>query len=156
MISVAIAKLLFAGLTRDEQSLYQQRIEFWNDFNICWLALLQRQKESTQSMIASGRTLAPGQTLLQEDLLERMARELIRMCDGLERHGLVDYQMGVWEEEIMTGTSTQEVLETKNKGTEMLTHGTVLLECLRLLEGEESGGSGTTVPASVPPESGPT
>jgi len=41
--------------------------------------------------------------LLRAEFLERMARELIRLCDGMERHGLVDYQMGVWEEEIIDG-----------------------------------------------------
>jgi len=25
----------------------------------------------------------------------------VRLCDPLERHGLVDYQMGVWEEQIV-------------------------------------------------------
>lgn len=66
--------------------------------------MLQRQKDITQDMIDSGQPLRAGQTLLQEDTLERMAGELVRMCDGLERHGLVDYQMGVWEEEIMNST----------------------------------------------------
>ncbi|CAK7208306.1 hypothetical protein SCUCBS95973_000057 [Sporothrix curviconia] len=30
-----------------------------------------------------------------------MARELVRLCDGVERFGLVDYDYGVWEERIM-------------------------------------------------------
>lgn len=25
------------------------------------------------------------------------------MCDKMEQHGLVDYQMGIWEEEILCG-----------------------------------------------------
>ena len=33
--------------------------------------------------------------------LERLASELVRLCDSVEKHGLVDYQMGVAEEEIM-------------------------------------------------------
>jgi len=33
--------------------------------------------------------------------LENISRELVRLCDMVERHGLVDYQMGVAEEEIM-------------------------------------------------------
>lgn len=51
----------------------------------------------------SDRSLAAPQGVLDEELLERMARELVRMCDELEQYGLVDYQMGVWEEEIMNG-----------------------------------------------------
>lgn len=30
----------------------------------------------------------------------RMGDELIRLCDGIEQYGLVDYQLGVWEDEI--------------------------------------------------------
>lgn len=33
--------------------------------------------------------------------LEDLARELVRLCDNVEKHGLVDYQMGVAEEDIM-------------------------------------------------------
>ncbi|KAK7570727.1 hypothetical protein V3481_019269 [Fusarium oxysporum f. sp. vasinfectum] len=29
-----------------------------------------------------------------------MGNELVRLCDGIERHGLVDYQYGVWEDQI--------------------------------------------------------
>jgi hypothetical protein len=35
--------------------------------------------------------------------MDGMGKELVRLCDVMEKHGLVDYQMGVWEEEIMTG-----------------------------------------------------
>ena len=30
-----------------------------------------------------------------------MAKDLIRMCDAVEKHGLVDYQYGVAEEQII-------------------------------------------------------
>ena len=36
-----------------------------------------------------------------------MGDELVRLCDGLERHGLVNYQIGVWEEEIISSESNQ-------------------------------------------------
>lgn len=32
----------------------------------------------------------------------RMGDELVRLCDGVEKYGLVDYQLGVWEEKIET------------------------------------------------------
>lgn len=54
-------------------------------------------------MLRTGRRPAPPQTLLPDDFLERMGSELVRLCDGMEQHGLVDYEMGVWEEEIITG-----------------------------------------------------
>ena len=33
--------------------------------------------------------------------LDRLSGELVRLCDSVEKHGLVDYQMGVAEEDIM-------------------------------------------------------
>ncbi|MCJ1282991.1 hypothetical protein MMC26_002318 [Xylographa opegraphella] len=102
------------GLTKDEQPLHGERIKLWNDFNTCWLGVLQRQKDITQGMLDSGQPPPPPQSILQIEFLERMGRELVRLCDGMERHGLVDYQMGVWEEEII-----------------------ILTDCLDLLEGED-------------------
>jgi hypothetical protein len=32
-----------------------------------------------------------------------MAKDLIRMCDSIEKHALVDYQYGVAEEQIVMG-----------------------------------------------------
>lgn len=37
---------------------------------------------------------------MSEETIKRIGDELIRLCDGVERHGLVDYQYGVWEEQI--------------------------------------------------------
>jgi len=93
------------GLTKDEEELHGERIKLWNDFNTCWLAVLQKQKDTTQEMIDLGQPPVPPQSYLQEDFLEKMGRELVRLCDGMERHGLVDYQMGVWEEEIISSRS---------------------------------------------------
>ena len=94
-----------AGLTHDDQEQQARRFRLWADFNHSWLAVLQKQKDMTLAMMHNGQALPPAQSMLQEDLLERMGRELVAMCDALERHGLVDYQMGVWEEEIMNGGS---------------------------------------------------
>ena len=89
-------------MTKDDQELHGERMKLWNDFNTCWLAVLQRQKDITQEMITSGRAPPPPQSIMQEEFLERMGRDLVRHCDSMERHGLVDYEMGVWEEEIMS------------------------------------------------------
>ncbi len=53
-------------------------------------------------MLASGQPPNPPQSILQLEVLERMGTELVRLCDSMEKHGLVDYQMGVWEEEILS------------------------------------------------------
>lgn len=90
------------GLTKDEEELYDERIKLWNDFNTCWLAVLQKQKDITQEMIDLGQPPIPPQSYLREDFLEKLGEELVRLCDGVEQHGLVDYQIGVWEEEIIS------------------------------------------------------
>ncbi|KUI57954.1 hypothetical protein VP1G_05217 [Cytospora mali] len=101
------------GLTSDDQNLHGDRIKLWNDFNHAWLATIQAQKE----LMESGRQLGRTQSRITLEGLNKMGDELIRLCDGIERHGLVDYQYGVWEEQI----------------TE------VLLECCELYGGNEDG-----------------
>ena len=34
-------------------------------------------------------------------MLEELGEEVVRLNDGFEKYGLVDYQMGFWEEEII-------------------------------------------------------
>lgn len=53
-----------------------------------------------------GVALQRGQSLVPEDGLKKMGKDLVRLCDGIERHGLVDYEYGVWEESIVESTST--------------------------------------------------
>lgn len=50
--------------------------------------------------------------LITQENLEKMGSELVQLCDGIERHGLVDYQYGVWEERIMQGRFDMVGLET--------------------------------------------
>ncbi|KAJ0413875.1 hypothetical protein BJY00DRAFT_48599 [Aspergillus carlsbadensis] len=87
------------GILRDDQMLHSDRLKFWNDFNICWLAMCQKQKDMTQELLQTGRHSS---RILTIDAMETLGRELIRICDQMEPHGLVDYQMGIWEEEILS------------------------------------------------------
>ena len=52
-------------------------------------------------MRATGQPPTPDQSVLSKAALRRLGDELTRLCDGLEKSGLVDYEMGVWEEEII-------------------------------------------------------
>lgn len=88
---------------RDEQELHGDRTRLWNEFNTCWLSVLHKEKEMLQEYVSTGQAPQAPRELLREDFLERMGRELVRLCDNMEGHGLVDYQMGVWEEEIIDG-----------------------------------------------------
>ncbi|KAF2874238.1 hypothetical protein BDV95DRAFT_327558 [Massariosphaeria phaeospora] len=105
-------------LVRDEETQYQQRLKLWQEFNDCWLTTLQRQKEMTQEMLHTGQQPQPPRSLIKYDYLEKMGNQLVKNCDTIEKHGLVDYQMGVWEEEILAMiTSCLELLEEVRAGS---------------------------------------
>jgi len=53
----------------------------------------------------SGQQTQRPQSLITQDGLEKMGKELVRHCDSIERYGLVDYEYGVWEEQIIAGAS---------------------------------------------------
>jgi hypothetical protein len=92
------------GLVRDDANMYGERLKLWSEFNTCWLTVFQRQREVTIEMQTSGHRPHPSASM-DYDQMESMGKELIRLCDVMEKHGLVDYQMGVWEEEIITRKS---------------------------------------------------
>ena len=48
-----------------------------------------------------GMQLREPQSIMGPRDLERLSSELVRLCDSVEKHGLVDYEMGVAEEDIM-------------------------------------------------------
>ncbi|KEZ39633.1 hypothetical protein SAPIO_CDS9561 [Scedosporium apiospermum] len=112
-----LTQVVDLGLNVDDRTLHADRLKLWNNFNHAWLGLFQKQKDMTESE----QKPRGADSLLSKDDLEKMGKELVRLCDGIERHGLVDYQYGVWEEQIIT----------------------VLTECLDLCEsGDEAGPSG--------------
>ncbi len=49
----------------------------------------------------SGQQLQRGQTLVSQEGLRKMGNDLVELCNSIEQHGLVDYQYGVWEEQIV-------------------------------------------------------
>jgi non-ribosomal peptide synthetase component F len=57
------------------------------------------------------RAAGPG-SFLKQNHLESVARELIKICDGLDLKGLVDYSMGILEEEILFVSTTLSVLSS--------------------------------------------
>ncbi|KAL9112703.1 MAG: hypothetical protein Q9227_003006 [Pyrenula ochraceoflavens] len=86
------------GLVRDSETLYDERLRMWNDFNHCWLAIAQKQKDVTEEMIQTGRR---SQEILSSGTIEKMCEEVVNWSDKMEPHGLVDYELGFWEEEII-------------------------------------------------------
>ena len=94
--------VLNKGLDVDDVAVHGERFRLWDEFNTAWLAVLQKQKDLTLDYIHSGNPPRHPQSLISHDFLNKMAKELIRLCDNIEKHGLVDYQYGVWEERIIT------------------------------------------------------
>ncbi|KAE9977335.1 hypothetical protein BLS_001467 [Venturia inaequalis] len=106
------------GLVRDDETMHRDRIKLWEEFNTAWLSALQRQKELTIEMLDTGQRPHHPQSLLESDQMEGMGKELVRLCDIMEKHGLVDYQMGVWEEEIVTLLNTcLDLLEEQSENS---------------------------------------
>lgn len=75
--------------------------------------------------------------------MEQMGQELIRFCDTVEPHGLVDYQLGIWEEEILDSKKAPSTIyyESRFQATYFETnpdrcchHLAVIGQCLDLLE----------------------
>ncbi|KAG5927225.1 hypothetical protein E4U42_002420 [Claviceps africana] len=96
-----LSQVVELGLHQDNHALHEDRLRLWNDFNHAWLALAYQQKE----LMSSGKQISRSQRLMTEEAVQKMGDELIRLCDGFERHGLVDYQYGVWEDQIEAGKS---------------------------------------------------
>lgn len=52
-------------------------------------------------MLELGQQIIAPHSLMSQEFINKMIKDLIRMCDGIESHGLVDYQYGVAEERIV-------------------------------------------------------
>jgi hypothetical protein len=79
---------------------------------------------------------------LTVDELEDMGDFLIHFCDGIERHGLVDYEMGVWEEEILDRTKISIPCILLILMNEMQ----VIIRCIDKYQPAKVAGSGTSKP----------
>ena len=97
---------LTLGLVRDDETHYQMRLKLWEEFNNCWLGLFQKQLDMVDAMQTTGQRPQAPQSIIEYDFIEKMGTKLVKNCDNMEKHGLVDYQMGVWEEEITASAYT--------------------------------------------------
>ncbi len=104
------------GLTTDDANLHTERIKLWDDFNHAWLALGQRQLDIMQANQQHSRA---SQRPLPQEIIKKLGNELVRLCDGLESQGLVDYQYGVWEDQIVAGTNPNVLTGLASFNSEM-------------------------------------
>lgn len=81
----------FIGLTSDDHPYNAiDREQFWAGLNNCWLyALAQRHEPSSDA------------ERLTDQHLYSLRELVVTWADKLERFGLVDYEMGWWEADIL-------------------------------------------------------
>ncbi|KAE8357994.1 hypothetical protein BDV27DRAFT_150848 [Aspergillus caelatus] len=84
----------------EEASRSLLEISEWLVTNARELAVCQKQKDLLQDVLRTRRQ-PPHTSLLNDDVMDNLGKELIQLCDRVEQFGLVDYQMGIWEEEIL-------------------------------------------------------
>ncbi|KAK9380117.1 uncharacterized protein V2V93DRAFT_371689 [Kockiozyma suomiensis] len=82
------------GLVDDTTLTHESRLRFWALFNHTWLALLSRALSSAADVSAQITLLSPTQ-------LDECAAEIVDLSDALQRYGLVDYEIGVWEDRLI-------------------------------------------------------
>lgn len=129
-------------------------MDLWDNFNNAWLALFQKQKDSTEDSLQAGISLIQPQLLTFLDI-KRMSDGLIKLNDEyLERHGLVNYQCGVLEDDILKSKSIFPHLGSLSAILYLMDHA-VVGTCLDLLpnSGPEHGDSQRVSMSRQPPSS---
>lgn len=82
----------------DDEEEHPQRVALWRELNHAWEALGQKQKSITEIAL---RTQQQPTDYLTGKNIQDLIDKLIQLCDAIEKHGLVDYEMGIWEEQII-------------------------------------------------------
>ncbi|KIX10614.1 uncharacterized protein Z518_01698 [Rhinocladiella mackenziei CBS 650.93] len=93
-----VSSVTALGLHHDDETRQAERIGLWREFNLCWEALGQKQKDITEEALRTRRQPAD---VLSADTIKSLVDELVSLCDQLEQYGLVDFEMGIWEEQIV-------------------------------------------------------
>ncbi|OAP56854.1 hypothetical protein AYL99_08966 [Fonsecaea erecta] len=93
-----VSSVTALGLHHDDETRHAERVEFWRELNLCWEALGQRQKDITEEAL---RTKRPPVDMLSASTMTSLMDDLVTLCDQLEQYGLVDFEMGIWEEQII-------------------------------------------------------
>lgn len=113
--------------------MYTERLKLWEELNNCWLVTLQKQVDMTTEAVQNGQRIQHPQSIMSSDALSKMGDDLVRLCDAMEKHGLVDYQLGVWEESIVE----REYSGIFGTRWDICADNTVLSRCLDKLEAHD-------------------
>lgn len=121
------------------------RLKLWEEFNNCWLGLFQKQFDMVEDMKTTGHRPQAPQSIIEYDFIEKMGSKLVKNCDNMEKHGLVDYQMGVWEEEITASACNCIAFSSLCFKADQFP---VLMKCLGQLEELGAGSSSAQRPTA--------
>lgn len=99
-VSVLALRFLL-GFTVDHDDRKELKTGFWDNVNNAWLATLQHQRDLTREMMLTNQPLRNSDAIISAGALERLGDEVVKFCDDIEKYGLVDYQMGFREEDII-------------------------------------------------------
>ena len=99
-VSVLALRFLL-GFTVDHDDWKELKTGFWDNVNNAWLATLQHQRDLTRKMMLTNQPIRNSDAIISAGALERLGDEVVKFCDDIEKYGLVDYQMGFCEEEII-------------------------------------------------------
>lgn len=96
---LALRSLL--GFTVDHDDWKELKTGFWDNVNNAWLITLQHQRDLTRKMMLTNQPIRNSDAIISAGALERLGDAVVKFCDDIEKYGLVDYQMGFREEEII-------------------------------------------------------
>ena len=99
--------------TREWRLQHQERLRFWSDIHNCWLVFLQKQFDVSQSVRSTKSSRSSNANMLSRSMLEELGDEVVRISDRLEAFGLVDYEMGFQERELITRECQPTVFNRK-------------------------------------------
>ncbi|CAG8596376.1 4658_t:CDS:2 [Ambispora leptoticha] len=97
------------GLTSDE-NFSNDRETFWKTLNDCWLYAISQVNKNHSKHHQQQSQEQQQQSLPQrigKEYLYKLRESVVSWADVLERYGLVDYEMGYWEQDFLEAIDTQ-------------------------------------------------
>lgn len=77
------------------------------ELNASWLAIFQKHRVNLTDILDLSQGICRSYNLVSQESQEniyKMAENLVSACDGIKKHGLIDYEYGVEEGRIIEGS----------------------------------------------------
>jgi hypothetical protein len=136
ILTTLLPKTNPTGLLNDDEEREPERLELWRNFNNAWLAFFQKQLDMSEDLIDIGVSPLHSQEVLKYEELDEMRGELVQKCDEIQSFGLVDYEMGILEKDIIASKPCAARI-VRHRRCWVLTKSPVSEKCLDLMEDAE-------------------